>query len=471
MGLLAGTGLRWEDGHPVDDDGRIPTSTEGNLYVDFVDPVKALANALPVSGFFQAPGYDVVRKTVHPNFKEKLAGGEIAVLVADAFTGSRFVDTPTGKVLSYFAVVSMMNGVLARKFIFPPFAVWTVLLLACPVLFLLLTRASAKTALSVTAAATLAWALASVVALLAVGWILPCVQLVMAAGAGWLLRLAHHLTVTLGEKMALSREMDMGRTVQGMLLPKERRGRIGAFEFQVLYQPYWSMAGDWFQVFQDEKDGVPRGIIAFGDGVGKGPSAALNTAVIAAAWASSRTAWRSGALDSPAFARTVDELVRATFAGEQCTTLSVVEIEGDAVRVGSCAAQRWLKFSFATKAIEVLKNPKSDLLGLGPEDLADPMQLRPVTVAPGDFLLGFTDGVFDGSAGLKRFANIVRDKMPEFEGEEIFGLVEQLATDSGRADVLPDDRTLVMIRLPVESVVGGAADAVDAEAPEQRYVV
>ncbi len=466
MGLLAGSGLHWEDGHPVDDQGAIPTSPEGNLYVDFVDPVKSLANALPVSGFYQAPGYDRVRSTIHANFQEKLQGGEIAVLVADAFTGARFVDTPNGKVPSYFAVVSMMNAVLTRAFLYQPLTVAAFLALAFPILLGLLTRRRAQTALTVTGAATAVWIVVCLGALLTAGWIFPCVEIVLAAGVGWLLRLAHHLTVTLGEKLALSREMDMGRAVQLLLLPRERRGRIGPFEYQVLYRPYWSMAGDWFQVFEDKG----RGVLAFGDGVGKGPSAALNTAVIAAAWASSREAWKLGPIDAPLFAKTVDNLVRTTFAGEQCTTLSVVVLEGSAVQVGACAAQRWLHVVEATKKVQILKHPKSDLLGLGQDSVSEPLILRPVELAEGDFLLGFTDGVLDGGAGIKRFANVVQDTRPDFDSPRLFDIIAQLATDSGRQDVLPDDVTLVMIRrLP--SVVALAEDAADAERAEKRHVV
>lgn len=467
MGLLVAEALHWEDGDPFDAGGRIPTSPGGRMYVDFVDPVKSLANALPVSGFYQATGYDKVRSTLHPNFKEKLRGGEIAVLVADAYTGARFVDTPNGKVLSYFAVVSVMNSVLSRTFVYPPLPVPVFLLISLPFLFLLLTRTRAQTSLKVTAAATIVWGFGCVALLLLAGWILPCTEVAFAAAVGWLLRLAHHLTVTLGEKLALSREMDMGRTVQQMLLPKQRKGRIGGFEYQVLYRPYWSMAGDWYQVHEEEH----RGVLAFGDGVGKGPSAALNTAVIAAAWASSRQKWKDGPIDAPLFARTIDHLVRSTFGGDQCTTLSIVTVEDGVLQIGACAAQKWLHYSAENKAMNILKNPKSDLLGLGPEGYVKPLEMRDLVLANGDFLLGFTDGVFDGTAGVKRFAAIVEHTRPEFHEQDIFDLVTQLSIDAGRADVLPDDQTLVMIRRSDSIEVRGAVNPADAEGSEERHVI
>ena len=446
MGLLADPSLRWKGGQFETDAGKIPRSADDHLYFDFVlnkDLYKP-TTVIPVQSFFDKEDMTRLAGNLNKKVMERLKGGKIAVLAPEVYTGSRFVDTPLGKKPSFVAVVSMINSTLKGHFVTKPFSHELTIILVLPFFFLLLMLGNTTFALVGTALAALGQMILSSYLLINTGWLLPCAQIVLVAGAGWGVRLAHHLIRTLSEKLKLSRDLEMGSLVQDLLLPSNLEGEVGEWEYRISFRPYGPMSGDWVQVFSPE-NGAGKGsfaVIAIGDVVGKGPSAALNTAAIAGVWNHFRRQWERDELDLQKFLRALDVTIHDTFKGQQNTTLSLAVLMEDKIIMTSCAAPSWFKIT-PNESIARVSIPPQNPLGFEPVEV---YRFKEVTPKDGEVFLAYSDGVMDGSAARRRFQKSIKAGELSEETGELFEELEKRAIVAGADDILPDDFTLLQLR-------------------------
>jgi len=217
------------------------------------------------------------------------------------------------------------------------------------------------------------------------------------------------------------------------------------------------MSGDWMQVFAASDR--EQAVIAIGDVVGKGASAALVTAVIASTWERHAISWREGlgAAAVEGFVHDLHAVIFRSFKGVQSTTLSVVFLDGARASVVCCGAPRWFHL-LPRGACETLRTRPTDMPGVHNRPLR--AEVAPVDVATDGVLLAVTDGVLDGTKARTRFASAVATAWPAALGaDDWFKHLASTAIDAGRADVHDDDMTFMAIRR-----VRAAAEALPASA-------
>ncbi len=435
--------LAWREGRLQTQGRPLPASEDGTVTIDYVTAESIRTQSVPAFGFFTG-------KELPLPMREKLAGGRIAVLIPDAFTGSRFVDAPLGKVLAFHAVVSVMSAALEGRLLYRPVPYWYVVMLMAPLLFWILSHKRPVASLYTGGAITLALAAASAAGLATLGWILPCAQLVVMALAAILVRASFHLLQTAAARSSLQKDLELGREVQRLLLPKQATGRFLDWEFRIFYRPYSSMAGDWFQIHTSGVDGVAGAecaLIAIGDVVGKGASAALSTAVVAGLWNNFRARWADGAAKPRDFLRALNETMHGTFGGSQNSTLSLASITRQEVRLQGCGSPFWLHFK-ADGSLASIVTERVDPLGMLPNHASLDRfgDLTAVEVAPGEILMAYTDGVIDGPYSSSQFRRSFKKEPLDLDASDVFETLVRRADAIGATGRLPDDFTVVLIR-------------------------
>jgi hypothetical protein len=149
-------------------------------------------------------------------------------------------------------------------------------------------------------------------------------------------------------QFVVARELDMGREVQSLLNPPSEEGVFGRWRYRFRYQPYGLMAGDWVQAFLPEKDGKVA-ILAIGDVVGKGTSAALITSAIAGLWLRHKRVWQKeeslGKEALQSLIADLDQTIRELFQEKQYSTLSLALLTPDEAIVTSIATAPWMSIS------------------------------------------------------------------------------------------------------------------------------
>ncbi len=445
MGLYSVPGLRWGNGGFLNAHQKLPRPADNKIYIDFVDSSDAMTKALPVSAFYEKE-QKKIKSSLSEKILEKLSGGKIAVLIPEAYTGSRFIDTPLGKVPSYLSTVSVLNSTLEGYFIYRPIASWIIILLGVPVLFSLLFFTRTKIALYGSASLGIVQFIFNGVFLWTLGWVLPAPELLIMCLSGWLVRFVHHQIKTFKDKMKLSHDLEIGSTVQTLLLPKEFSGTSGRWQYHVIFKPYGPMSGDWVQIYQSPPNCIkPFTAIAIGDVVGKGPSAALNTAAIASVWNSFRDDWDQGKVEIDSLIMALNRSIFRTFKGQQNSTLSLALLNEENIIVTSYAAPAWFQIDAKKKAIKRIPVPPQNPLGYDGE--CSKIQKSVLTPVPGEVFMAYSDGVMDGSAARRKFQqSITEDGFQASDTQELFVEVEAKAVRAGQEDILPDDFTLLLIR-------------------------
>jgi hypothetical protein len=230
----------------------------------------------------------------------------------------------------------------------------------------------------------------------------------------------------------LARELALGQAVQALLLPEAREGRLGAYRYRFRFAPYGPMSGDWFQLVAPRPEA--GGVLFVGDVVGKGASAALVTAAIAAELA------RLGAAADPspaavqAWLAELGRVIGALFRGAQATTISVAVVRGEALWLAQIAAPRWVHFH-ADGDVEPLTFGGGAPLGLG---AATPAAPTAFALPERHVLAAFTDGVPG--------AHQPRARLRDARGDGA-SLVERIdaAFTAGPADPRDDDATVLLL--------------------------
>lgn len=448
LALFAAQALQVSDDGLATERGPVKYGPNWTAYIDYTDIGSILARAVPVSSFYSKDPDPVLLPAVPERILAKLAGGAVAILVPSAYTGSRNLSSPLqGLVPAYVAFVSQVQSVLSGEYLRRASDETAIVLAFLGAALALLTRRRILWALRVSAALFLVAIAAAFATMLTTGLVLPCAQAGLPFLAGWAMRAACYFFRSRIERASLEQQLALGTTVQRMLLPERMTGTIGYWTYKIVYRPYGAMAGDWSQVFEGRlPDGSAVGVLAIGDVVGKGPSAALITSVIAGAFDECAHQWRETTVNVRDFLVRLDRTILSIFKAEQNTTLSLCVLTDDVASVLSCGAPAWLHFRGDRSLARVSVKPAGPL---GMFCNAGSVIEKSVVVGAGEVLMAYTDGVIDGRTGLRSLIEEYKRIDPPETGEPLFEYLEHLAVESGKGSTLPDDVTLLMVqRLP-----------------------
>jgi serine phosphatase RsbU (regulator of sigma subunit) len=236
------------------------------------------------------------------------------------------------------------------------------------------------------------------------------------------------------------RERRTATALQRSLLP-DRLPTVPGLELAARYlagSDEAEVGGDWYDVFP-----LPSGRIALtvGDVMGKGVAAAAGMGRI-------RSALRALALgeESPAAVLTgLDRLVEATENDEQIVTLVYVVVDPVSGRaVGAQAGHPPLVHVPAGGADPVLLDfgPGSTPLGI-PEERHEAC----ATLAPGDLLLGYSDGLIETRArGITQGLDLLVAELARRPGQPVRTLVDDLISVLLAGQRRHDDVTVLALR-------------------------
>ncbi len=442
IGLLANSALRFADGRLFLGSDPVPLSADGGTYVDFVTMASVLALSVPVKAFFDVElGHARVVDRLSPALRTKLAGGKIAALVPGAFTGSRFLKSPVeGLVPAYLSMLSIASSALTGRFIHKPVSHSVVLMLVAPFFFFALARIrNTWLAFASTLGACIVLLTTGILGFILFGWYLPATSAALIAAFPFAVRLTQFVRGILNDRGKLRHELDLGHTVQSLLLPQEMRYAIGSWEIELTFKPYGAMAGDWYQIWTD---GNGTAVVGIGDVVGKGASAALVTAAIAAVWHGQSLFWAKGAIDGGKLIEAIDTAVRQSFRGQQNSSLSLAILTPTSARLLCIAGPRWIHSPRGGKIGNVSAKPSNPLGMDAAECIPHFVDLIP---SDGDSLLAFSDGVLDDAKSRRAFL----DQMQKLEaGTEppTLAVITALALEQSANPSIPDDQTILAIR-------------------------
>lgn len=233
------------------------------------------------------------------------------------------------------------------------------------------------------------------------------------------------------ELKAVNERLELGRTVQSMLLPPSMSGSIGPFAYQFFYDPAEKLSGDWLNIWRSEN----QNHLFLGDVVGKGPQAALAVAAIASVINDSKFYRLS-------IAETIERIncqLIELFQKHITSTFSSVTFHGDgSIELHNAASLGW----FALKGNKIQHLPMRSM-PLGVVKNAKVATVRR-TFEPGTTLFTFTDGVLEGSRALKNLFTKLRS-MPE-DAELTFDELHEMLLTLGKEHVLVDDKSILIVR-------------------------
>lgn len=240
------------------------------------------------------------------------------------------------------------------------------------------------------------------------------------------------------QALRLQADLELGREVQKLTLPKDSFWQIPGGQAQIDFKPLNAMSGDWYQSFH-RADGK-LSILAIGDVVGKGPSAALATTVIAAEWRRATEIWETELPDLNKFLAALHNTLFSLFQGEQNTTISLVVVTPGQVRCLRSGSPPWLFFEGANKvSCRSLARGPSPLIGCVREYRAPREEV--VILSYPSTIIAFSDGVFATSVEVQRARQHIASQALDLWKLEDFRAANLLSS----AD---DDQTLICLYLP-----------------------
>lgn len=238
------------------------------------------------------------------------------------------------------------------------------------------------------------------------------------------------------ELKAVNERLELGRTVQSMLLPQSMEGTIGRFSYRYYYDPAEKMSGDWLNIWREGD----RNHLFLGDVVGKGPQAALAVSAIASVINDSKY----HKLSITETIERINSQLIDLFHKNITSTFSSVTFHADgSVELHNAAALGW----FALKGNKIQHLPlRSMPLGVSK---GVPVATVRKTFEPGTTLFAFTDGVLEGSRAMKNLFTKIR-AMPE-DAELTYEELHDLLLNLGKEHVLVDDKSMVIVKIGEES--------------------
>lgn len=437
--LLAASSLTILGDELVVDGMPLPLSADGRLHPDFVSFADVSSKSVPAAAFFGKDGKGA--SALSNNVSAKLAGGRIAILVPEAHTGQRFLETPLGLLPAYFTTVAIVNAVLTGRHLRMPAAFLWIELAA--LLLIALSMRVKRLRSFVTVYLTLA-----VMALVGgaasyqfLMWITPAIPVATLFLTVATVRTGHHYVRSVITRIGLENDLELGKTVQEMLLPQRLSGAVAGWDYHVVYRPYGRMSGDWVQIYEAPDAPEPFVLLAFGDVTGKGPSAALATAVISHAWRNLARQWANGTAncDLRQIATVLHEALMHTFSGSLMSTLSLALLSASSAQCTTFGTAPWL----------LLEDGKVERIRMRPRNLIGDgaFHFDSVTLEgfhQSDWLIAYTDGVMEGTGAVAALRSRMTKTMPE--GAAGFAALDAVLRAIGVSSALPDDYTLVMAR-------------------------
>lgn len=240
------------------------------------------------------------------------------------------------------------------------------------------------------------------------------------------------------QERAFEDEVERAAAVQARLLPRQGFEHTRAVLYAKQVQAK-VVGGDWYDHF--ETDG--RLVVAIGDASGKGMFAALLATMVL-------TNVRSGySIESTlaSLLHRVNAEVVKRVEDEHFATMFVAELDlkGEELRYVNCGQDPPLLYRSATRSWDYLATDPTIPLGIDVKDFMP--QLEVVSMAPGDRLILYTDGLRDVRNIEGKF--LTSDQVLEFLRAEPASLVSTLveaviayAIDFGAGNI-PDDITVV----------------------------
>lgn len=232
--------------------------------------------------------------------------------------------------------------------------------------------------------------------------------------------------------VAIRKNLELASAVQNLLLPKQKEGTFGMFQFASYYHPHGRMSGDWLN-FWKTPAGEQR--LVFGDVIGKGPRAALAVAAIAAFIENAKEADD----DLEALIHRVNTGLGKLFGGHITSTLSAASLHADGnVQIYNCGGVGWIR---AGAKVEYVPMPSS-ALGMEPRPQ---IAKRSFELGPGECVFAFTDGVLEGTRAITKLVRALNDKKRgnELTLDQIF----ETATAVGVASqIAADDRSILAVK-------------------------
>jgi hypothetical protein len=276
------------------------------------------------------------------------------------------------------------------------------------------------------------------------GVVLPVAQIVALSGLAGALGAGDLAVRAFAERVGLRKDLELGAAVQTLLFPQDRAGVFEGWRYQLVFRPYGAMSGDWYQYYKTPPGAsAPLAVLAIGDVVGKGSSAALATAMIAAVWASCSERWSAGDFDLQELVEALHRSLWRTYRGAQNSTLSLIVLRPESAELLTIGAPSWLDVR-ANGDVTPIIVPAMDPLGMGVGERVPVTRIREGSAQKGSLLTAYSDGVMEGGRARMAFARALKRQgaLPD----DPFPVVEKTMTDIGAGSVLPDDFTLLMVQ-------------------------
>ncbi len=260
-------------------------------------------------------------------------------------------------------------------------------------------------------------------------------------------RLAHEVA----QQERLERELEVGRDIQASLLPQKYPQAAG-WEISALWRAARQVGGDFYDFFELlPEQANPRWGVVIADVADKGVPAALFMAL-------SRTLLRTVAIGRSAPAdtlRRVNELILSDARSEQFVTVAYGVLEPATGRycyaLGGHNPPIWVRADGSAAIVP------GRGIALGVVDHVE-YQEQEITLAPGDTLLLYTDGLTEAidlqqaEFGLARVLDVARAHHQATAADLLQALTEAVDSHVGDAEVF-DDLTIVVIKRSLEAMV------------------
>jgi phosphoserine phosphatase RsbU/P len=250
------------------------------------------------------------------------------------------------------------------------------------------------------------------------------------------------LALELSDRVTMKRDLEIAREIQSWLMPSQAPSVPGV-DIAFATRPANTVAGDYYDAFFRPNG---RLLVVVADLAGKSVPAALLTATLQA---SLRTL---AALDGslPELVAQVNRYTcEQSLQGRRFTTAFLAELEpGTGALTYVNAGHNWPVLRHGSGAIERLEEGGLPL-GINP---ALPYQSGAATLASGDLLLIFTDGLVeaeDGSAneyGEERMLRLLQSLQPATASEAVKGVISSVDSFVGLTRQ-HDDITCLVLRM------------------------
>ena len=231
------------------------------------------------------------------------------------------------------------------------------------------------------------------------------------------------------ELQAVNERLELGRTVQNLLLPKNLHGQTPSGHYTYFYYPAAKMSGDW--ITTKEFDTCHTYFI--GDVVGKGPSAAIAVASIISFIKNFSTS-----LGTDVLIENLHKHLQQLFGGAINTTLAAVEISKDSSENYVIYSSGFGSWVHIVEDVPKVLSFRSKTLGQTGTCQFD----SKVVLSQGTFF-AFTDGILEGSRSMKKLIHTIKGDPKSFTSE---ASLYDLLVEVGKSNVHDDDKTALFLK-------------------------